>query len=131
MAPTHEDKEDTPLRLELRRLLLGAVGLSAAVTTPAADTTFRIVTLDPGHFHASLVHRESYPEVDPLVHVYAPLGPDLADHLKRVARFNQRPADPTHWRVEVHASDDFLARMARDKAGNVVVISGRNRPKRW
>lgn len=117
------------MRLELRCLLLGAASLSAAVTASAADTTFHIVTLDPGHFHASLVHRESYPEVDPLVHVYAPLGPDLADHLKRVARFNQRPADPTHWRVEVHASDDFLARMARDKAGNVVVISGRNRPK--
>lgn len=117
------------MRLELRSLLLGAVALSIAATTPAADPTFRILTLDPGHFHASLVHRESYPEVDPLVHVYAPLGPDLADHLKRVARFNQRPLDPTRWRVEVHASDDFLARMARDKAGNVVVISGRNRPK--
>jgi predicted dehydrogenase len=61
--------------------------------------------------------------------VYAPLGPDLLGHLGRVAAFNQRAEKPTGWRLEVHAGPDFFERMLREKPGNVVVISGRNRGK--
>jgi predicted dehydrogenase len=89
----------------------------------------RLMTLDPGHFHAALIQRESYPNVAPRVDVYAPLGQDLIDHLNRVARFNSRKDNPTAWRLEVHASPDFLERMKKEKPGNVVVISGRNRGK--
>jgi predicted dehydrogenase len=63
------------------------------------------------------------------VHVYAPLDADLTEHLKRVARFNQRATNPTKWRLDIHTGPDFLARMLAEKPGNVVVISGRNRPK--
>ena len=35
----------------------------------------RLMTLDPGHFHAALVQKEMYPGVATVVHVYAPLGP--------------------------------------------------------
>jgi len=96
---------------------------------PNSFRALRIVTLDPGHFHASLVHRESYPGVDDEVRIYAPVGPDLADHLKRVARFNLRPQNPTRWRYEVYAGPDFLERMVSERAGSVAVISGRNRGK--
>ena len=48
----------------------------------------RLMTLDPGHFHAGLVQKEMYPGVSPRVDVYAPLGSDLDEHLKRVAAFN-------------------------------------------
>jgi predicted dehydrogenase len=89
----------------------------------------RIVTLDPGHFHAALPHRESYPQVDERVNVYAPLGLDLVEHLKRMARFNLRPENPTTWRLEIHTGPDFLDRFRKERAGNVVVISGRNRGK--
>ncbi|HEY0710987.1 MAG TPA: putative oxidoreductase C-terminal domain-containing protein, partial [Polyangia bacterium] len=102
---------------------------SAKPSGPAAKKTVRIVTLDPGHFHAALPHRQSYSNVDDRVHVYAPLGNDLADHLKRIARFNQRPEGPTDWRLEVHAGADFLERFKKERAGNLVVISGRNRGK--
>ena len=38
---------------------------------PRADSArFRLVTLDPGHFHASLVQKFMYPDVDSVVHVY-------------------------------------------------------------
>jgi hypothetical protein len=87
------------------------------------------MTLDPGHFHAALIQKEMYPGVDPTVHVYAPLGPDLLAHLGRITAFNQRAARPTSWRLEVHAGPDFLERMLREKPGNVVVLSGRNRGK--
>jgi predicted dehydrogenase len=89
----------------------------------------RLITLDPGHFHAGLIQRESYPGVDPTVHVYAPLGPDLTAHLNRIAAFNTRAASPTAWREEVHAGPDYLERLKKEKPGNVVVISGRNRGK--
>jgi predicted dehydrogenase len=90
---------------------------------------FRLITLDPGHFHASLIQKEMYPGVARRATVYAPLGPDLAEHLKRVSRFNLRPQNPTAWELDVHAAPDFLDRMLADRAGNIVVLSGRNRGK--
>ena len=89
----------------------------------------RLITLDPGHFHAALVQKEMYPGVSPVVHVYAPLGQDLVEHLARVARFNQRAERPTTWELQVHAVADPLGQMLRDRAGNAVVLSGRNKGK--
>jgi predicted dehydrogenase len=88
-----------------------------------------LMTLDPGHFHAALVQKEMYPGVAPRVDVFAPLGNDLYEHLKRIDGFNRRPDRPTAWDVDVHASADCVERMLRDHPGNVVVISGRNRGK--
>jgi predicted dehydrogenase len=95
----------------------------------AADSTVRLMTLDPGHFHAALVQKSMYPQADPVVHVYAPQGPDLELHLKRIEAFNTRPTDPTRWQTTVHAGADFLERMLDEKPGNVVVISGNNARK--
>jgi predicted dehydrogenase len=95
---------------------------------PPADAV-RLITLDPGHFHAALIQKEMYPGVSDVVHVFAPAGTDLAAHLHRVALFNERAERPTRWRLEVHAGPDFLERMLRERPGNVVVLSGRNRPK--
>jgi hypothetical protein len=107
--------------------LVAVLGL--AVSAPAADVGVRLITLDPGHFHAGLIQKEMYPGVDPTVHIYAPLGPDLLAHLGRVTAFNRRADRPTSWRLEVHAAPDFLERMLRERPGNVVVLSGRNRGK--
>jgi predicted dehydrogenase len=89
----------------------------------------RLMTLDPGHFHAGLIQKEMYPGVAARVDVYAPLGPDLIEHLKRVSAFNRRSERPTAWLTEVHSSPDFFERMLAERPGNVVVISGRNRGK--
>jgi predicted dehydrogenase len=89
----------------------------------------RLLTLDPGHFHAALVQKDRYPGVARQVHVYAPLGPDLLAHLTRVAGFNSRKQAPTAWEVEVHAGPEFLARLLSERPGNVVILSGRNRDK--
>jgi predicted dehydrogenase len=90
---------------------------------------YRFAIIDPGHFHAALVQKQMYPAVDSRVHVYAPLGPDLLDYLARISRFNRRSPDPTSWELDIHASSDFLTRMAKDRAGNIAVFSGRNRGK--
>jgi predicted dehydrogenase len=87
------------------------------------------MTLDPGHFHAALVQKEMYPGVSLKIDIYAPLGFDLTEHLNRIARFNLRKDNPTKWELEVHTGPDYLARMLRERPGNVVVISGRNQGK--
>src|SRR3712207_5982340 len=89
----------------------------------------RLLTLDPAHFHAALVQKEMYPGVARRAHVYAPLWPDLVAHLGRVAGFNARPDRPTAWELEVHAGPDFLERLVRERPGNVLILSGRNRTK--
>jgi predicted dehydrogenase len=89
----------------------------------------RFMTLDPGHFHAALVQKEMYPGVARRVDVYAPLGQDLFDHLKRIEAFNARAERPTAWEVEIHTGPTFFERMTREKPGNAVVISGKNRGK--
>jgi predicted dehydrogenase len=92
-------------------------------------TETRLIIVDPGHFHVALVQKEMHPNVSPRAQVYAPLGPDLADYLTRIARFNGRSEQPTHWELEVHASPDFLERFCREPAGNVAIFCGRNRGK--
>jgi predicted dehydrogenase len=89
----------------------------------------RFMTLDPGHFHASLVQKEMYPGVAPKVDVYAPLGSDLTEHLGRIVAFNTRAEKPTAWQLEIHTGPDFFERMLRERPGNVVVLSGRNNGK--
>ncbi|HEY2018579.1 MAG TPA: putative oxidoreductase C-terminal domain-containing protein [Bryobacteraceae bacterium] len=91
--------------------------------------SFQLITLDPGHFHAGLIQKEMYAGVSPRVRIYAPLGSDLTEHLNRIARFNQRKVNPTRWELDIHAAPDFLERMLADRAGNIVVLSGRNRAK--
>jgi predicted dehydrogenase len=89
----------------------------------------KFMTLDPGHFHAALVHKKMTPGVDRRVAIYAPLGPDLVGHLNRLIGFNTRKDDPTAWEAEVRAVPagvDPLARLLEERPGNVVMLSGRN-----
>ncbi|MEW5976734.1 MAG: putative oxidoreductase C-terminal domain-containing protein [Acidobacteriota bacterium] len=97
------------------------------LTTPSRPV--RLMILDPGHFHAALVLNTMYPQVAPLVHVFAPDGPELQDFLSRVEGFNRRTENPTSWQLEVHRGPDFLQRMVEEKPGNVMVTAGNNRRK--
>lgn len=94
-----------------------------------APNEVKIITLDPGHFHAALVQKSMYEQVDPNVYVYAPEGPDAQDHLNRIANFNEREDSPTSWNEVVYQGDDFQEKMIREQKGNVVVISGNNQAK--
>lgn len=47
----------------------------AAVEEQRGDAKkVHLVTIDPGHFHAALVQKTMYADVDSVVHVYAPQG---------------------------------------------------------
>jgi len=91
--------------------------------------TVKLITLDPGHFHAALVQKRMYPNVSPKVHIYAPEGNDLKMHLDRINGFNTRAESPTAWQTEVYTGTDFFEKMLKEKAGNVVVLAGNNARK--
>jgi predicted dehydrogenase len=95
----------------------------------STDQTIRIMTLDPGHFHAALVQKKMYEQVSPEVNVYAPEGDDVKFHLKRIEGFNTRADDPTSWKETVYTGKDFFDKMIQEKPGNVVMISGNNQKK--
>lgn len=117
------------LSLAIGAAALTAVGIGRVAEGQGTMKQVRLMTLDPGHFHAALIQKEMYPRVSPTVHVYAPLGFDLTEHLNRIARFNERPQSPTKWELEVHTGPSSLKRMLAERPGNVVVLSGKNRTK--
>jgi predicted dehydrogenase len=114
----------TTLKLTAALLAILAWPLGAAEEQP-----FRLMTLAPGHFHAALVQKQTYPDVSPVVPIYAPPGPDLALHLDRIEKFNTRAEKPTAWKTINYTGDDYREKMIAERPGNVVVIAGNNRDK--
>ncbi|HNX34938.1 MAG TPA: putative oxidoreductase C-terminal domain-containing protein [Kiritimatiellia bacterium] len=117
-------------------LCAGAAVLLAGCDTPKTSCcgtcggdTVKLITLDPGHFHAALVQKRMYPNVSPKVHIYAPEGNDLKMHMDRINGFNTRAEEPTKWESTVYTGADFFEKMLKDKAGNVVVLAGNNARK--
>ncbi len=94
-----------------------------------AKDEVKLMTLDPGHFHAALVQKTMYDQIDPTVYIYAPEGEDVQDHLNRIEGFNTRADNPTSWVSEVYTGDDYLEKMLSEKPGNVMVVSGNNSKK--
>ena len=97
--------------------------------TESKPKPVQLVTLDPGHFHAALVQKTMYDDVDSIVHVYAPGGNDLKLHLARIDTYNGRAESPTRWKEVVYTGDDFFEKMIAGKKGNVIVLSGNNQKK--
>jgi hypothetical protein len=79
------------------------------------DFKVRLITLDPGHFHAALVQKSMYSGIDSIVYVYAPKGPDVQSHLDKITAYNKRAANPTYWKEDVYLGDDFLEKMLSEK----------------
>lgn len=114
--------------------VLAALIMSCSTKTdqPVAEykpKEVQLVTLDPGHFHAALVQKTGYDNVDSTVYVYAPEGSDLKLHLDRINGFNTRVESPTNWNEQVYTGEDFFEKMIAEKKGNVVVLSGNNKKK--
>jgi predicted dehydrogenase len=111
-------------------ILTGVLAMATGTVLAADAKQVRLITLDPGHFHAALVQKFMYPQVSPEVRIYAPEnGWDLQQHLARIQGFNSRAENPTRWDSKVYTGKDFFQKMIDEKAGNVVVISGNNAQK--
>lgn len=89
----------------------------------------RLVVLDPGHFHASLLQKNALAELSDTVRVYAPEGEEVEQYLAAVASYNGRAEEPTSWREVVYTGPDYLERMVGERAGDLVVLAGNNRKK--
>jgi predicted dehydrogenase len=92
-----------------------------------------LVFLEPGHFHAALTLRERHPLVSDEIVVYVAEAPgagrggrEAGEFLDLVAAFNRRPERPTRWRVVVRTGPEPLARLLRDRPGDVAILAGRN-----
>lgn len=94
-----------------------------------SDNEVKIITLNPGHFHAALVQKTQLTQIDPTVFIYAPAGPELENHMNIINGYNSRAENPTNWVSEVYTGNDYLEKMLEEKKGNVVVISGNNEKK--
>ena len=100
--------------------------------TLLAAATMNFVTVDPGHFHAALVQKRTYPEVAPAVKVFAPDGAELDAHLKLIDSFNTRKESPTAWTEDVYRGADYLEKfVAAAKAGAlgahpIAIFAGKN-----
>lgn len=112
------------------KLLIAIMGVLTSGMVKAQHTgQVKLITLDPGHFHAALVQKSMYPNVSPVVHVYAPAGADLQLHLDKIKTYNTRADKPTTWQEEVYTGTDFFTKMLAERKGNVVVMAGNNRLK--
>ena len=89
----------------------------------------KLMTLDPGHFHAGLIQKSMYEQIDPTVYVYAPEGDDVTQHLARIEGFNKRAESPTAWVEKVYTGTDYLEKMLAEKPGNVMMVAGNNAKK--
>jgi predicted dehydrogenase len=115
--------------LKSKLLFCALAAMLTACRSDIKQTEVRLITVDPGHFHAALVQKTMYPEVSPEVFVYAPEGAELQDHIAKIEAYNHRADNPTRWKENVVATPDFLDRMSKEKKGNVAVISGNNLKK--
>ncbi|MEX2574520.1 MAG: putative oxidoreductase C-terminal domain-containing protein [Balneolaceae bacterium] len=117
-------------------LMAGMAALTVSCDTASDDEPFtgaaneiRLMTLNPGHFHAALVQKNMLEVVHPTVYIYAPGGADLDLHMERIKAFNSRSENPTSWESEIYTGPDYLDRMLEEQPGNVMVTAGNNRLK--
>ena len=114
--------------MKLLYLFFTVVTIMSCTSTEDSNTV-KLMTLDPGHFHAALIQKTSYEDIDSTVDVYAPDGPEVNTFLRSIDAYNSRENNPTNWSVNTHLGDNYLQQMISEKPGNVMVVSGKNSKK--
>ena len=88
-----------------------------------------VVVLDPGHFHASLLQKETLTDVSDTIRIYAPEGIAVNQYLESIDSYNQRAESPTTWKKQVYTGDDYLQKMIAEHKGHIAVLDGNNQKK--
>ena len=114
-------------------LVVASCSLSKRQTTDEVDISgshkIDLIVLDPGHFHASLLQKETLTDVSDTIRIYAPEGIAVNQYLESIDSYNQRAESPTTWKKQVYTGDDYLQKMLADHKGNIVVLAGNNLKK--
>ncbi len=117
------------ITLGISLVLLAACSPKTTQENQESMNKIKLITLDPGHFHAALVQKSMYDDVDSTVHIYSPGGSDLDLHTTKINAYNSRAEDPTNWNTLIYKGEDFFQKMIEEKAGNVVMLAGNNAKK--
>lgn len=113
-------------------MLLSCNNTKKVDVTPSfsgAEGEVKLAVLAPGHFHASLLQKNSIPQLNDTVYLFAPESVEIDQYIENVQSFNNREADPTNWNLILYKGDDYLKKFSEDKNVNVVVLAGNNRNK--
>ena len=79
-------------------LVVASCSLSKRQTANEANGSHKIklIVLDPGHFHASLLQKDTLTDVNDTIHVYAPEGTGFNQYMESINSYNQRTGPPPH-----------------------------------
>ena len=88
-----------------------------------------LANIAPGHFHASLIQKSMYDQIDPEVYVYAPDGPEIKSYLASIDQYNTRSDNPTAWNLQTFIGPDYLEKMRSAKKANILITAGNNARK--
>lgn len=102
---------------------------SGCTESAQKEEKLKLVVLDPGHFHAALVHKSTYADLDSNVLVYAPDGKEVESYENLVAQYNAREDQPTNWNLQVYKGADYVEKMGENEDGDIVMLAGNNRHK--
>ncbi|MFH0762047.1 MAG: putative oxidoreductase C-terminal domain-containing protein [Bacteroidota bacterium] len=123
------DTDESRITHHASRIMIIMSMFLASCTGDRKESGVTFMVAEPGHFHAALVLKSMYHEVNPRVYVYAPEGPELNDFLGRVDAYRNRTENPAGWELKTYPGIDFFDRMLREKTGNVLILAGNNQRK--
>lgn len=113
--------------------IVASCSLPKKQTTNGVETDNRhkigVVVLDPGHFHASLLQKDTLTDVNDTIRIYAPEGIGVNQYMESIDSYNHRTTSPTTWKKEIYVGDNYLQKMLTEHKGDVVVLAGNNQKK--
>lgn len=103
--------------------------LAMALASCSRTEQLSMIVVAPGHFHASLLQKNSLPGVSDTVRVYSQSGSELDAYVATIESYNSREENPTSWVLEVYEGDDFLEQIPQADGSSFAVFAGNNRLK--
>ena len=100
-----------------------------AAVACAQPQELEMIVVAPGHFHASLLQKNSLEGVSDIVKVYAQSGSELEAYKSTIEAYNTREDNPTSWVLDIYEGDDFLDHIPASDGNDFAVFAGNNRLK--
>ena len=121
-------KKNYKFALMKLKTILMTLSAIAAVSC-AKPQELEMIVVAPGHFHASLLQKNSLEGVSNTVKVYAQAGSELEAYKSTIESFNTREDNPTNWVLDVYEGEDFLEHIPASDGNDFAVFAGNNKLK--
>jgi predicted dehydrogenase len=113
--------------MKLKTILMTLSAIAAV--SCAKPQELEMIVVAPGHFHASLLQKNSLEGVSDIVKVYAKAGSELEAYKSTIESFNTREDNPTNWVLDVYEGEDFLEHIPASDGNDFAVFAGNNKLK--